>query len=376
MQNFLKKNYQFRVNVLRERTEWRRNSQEEWRELDDRCLNTVYFEINNAGILVGVKDVERFLYSEFVPSFHPFRDYLSGLPRWDGKDRVTALAHRVNRSSLWALVFHRWMRALTAQWMGVPMQSANAMVPVLVSRRQGLGKSTFWRMLMPPELSAYYLDKLDFTTTGEYDRMMAQCGLINLDEMDSFSDRAMARFKSATQMKSITGHSTRTTRITHSARLASFCATTNHVGILYDQTGSRRFFCVNVLQKINCSASVNHAQLYAQLVHEVEAGEPTWFTKLEEKHIERHNAAFYRLTPVQMAVLRHYRAVEDLEAGEVCELSSAEIFRTVMQRNAALLAGIRLAEFGKQLAQLFPVAKRKGRGNLYRVVPLAPRPHV
>lgn len=370
MQNFLKKNYQFRVNVLRECTEWRRNSLEEWRELDDRSLNTVYFEICNAGIPVGVKDVERFLYSEFVPSYHPFRNYLSGLPRWDGKDRVTTLAHRVNRSPLWTQVFHRWMRALTAQWMGAPMQSANAMVPVLVSQRQGLGKSTFWRMLMPPELCAYYLDKLDFTATGEYDRMMAQCGLINLDEMDSFTDRAMARFKSATQMKTIMGHSTHTSRITHCARLASFCATTNRIGILHDQTGSRRFFCVNVLQKINCTASVNHAQLYAQLVHEVEAGEPTWFTKNEERRIERHNATFYRLTPIQIAILKHYRALEDMEEGEVCELSAAEIFRTVVRCNSALLADIRQAEFGKQIARLFPVVKRKNHGNLYRVVPL------
>lgn len=370
MQLFLENHYQFRVNVLRERTEWRRSSQEAWRELDDRSLNTIYFELLNADIEVGIKDVERYLYSEFVPSFHPFRDYLAALPAWDGRNRVDGLARRISRNPLWAKVFHRWMRALTAQWMGVEMQSANSMVPVLVSQRQGLGKSTFWRMLMPPELSAYYLDKLDFTAAGEYDRMMAQCGLINLDEMDSFSDRAMARFKSATQMQSITGHSYRTTRITHSPRLASFCATTNRIGILHDQTGSRRFFCISVLQKINCSSPINHAQLYAQLVHEVKAGEPTWFTKREEQHIQCHNASFYRLNAVQMAVLRHYRVPEEVDEGEVSIRSSAEIFRTIVRHHPKLLANIRLAEFGKQIASLFPIAKRQTRGNLYSVVPL------
>lgn len=31
MYNFLEKNYQFRINALRERTEWRRSSEDEWR---------------------------------------------------------------------------------------------------------------------------------------------------------------------------------------------------------------------------------------------------------------------------------------------------------------------------------------------------------
>lgn len=380
MKEFLEKNYQFRVNTLRERTEWRRGALEEWRELDDLGLNTVYFELLDAGIHVGIKDVERYLYSEFVPAYHPFRDYLSSLPAWDGKDRVTALARRVSRDELWTSVFHRWMRALTAQWMGRQMQTANAMVPVLVSQRQGLGKSTFWRMLMPAELTAYYLDKLEFTATGEYDRMMAQCGLINLDELDAFTDRAMAKFKAATQMKTITGHSAYKARITLSPRLASFCATTNKVGVLHDATGSRRFFCVDVKQKINCSTSINHAQIFAQLKAELDAGEPTWFTKREEQRIERNNARFYRLTPLQKALLTHYRAPEDApqfsaadtlsSADEVQKLTTAEIFRTFARRHPSLVVGMRLAEFGKQLTRLFPVVKRKGHGNLYSVVPL------
>lgn len=389
MYKFLEKNYQFRVNALRERTEWRRSSEDEWRELDDRGLNTIYFELLRAGFSVGIKDVERYLYSEFVTAYHPFRDYLDALPAWDGKDRVRALARRVSKEALWITVFHRWLRALTAQWMDLEMQTANAMVPVLVSQKQGLGKSTFWRMLMPPELSAYYLDKLDFTATGEYDRMMAQCGLINLDEIDSFTDRAMAKFKAATQMKTITGHSIRTSRITFSARLASFCATTNKVGILHDSTGSRRFFCVDVLQKINCTTPINHAQIFAQLKAELAAGEPTWFTKREEKRIERNNARYYRLTPLQKALLADFRAPDDdvvaaaqkkaasaeenqTAAEEVQELTSTEIFRTVARRHPSMVAGMRLAEFGKQVTRLFPSVKRQGRGNVYRVVPLAP----
>lgn len=367
MDRLLKQNFQFRVNVLREKTEWRRSDADAWQELDDRALNTIFFSISQTGSRVNFKQLERYLYSDFIPSFHPFQDYLAALPKWDGRERVDALGRRVSQDKLWQLAFHRWMRAMVAQWMGHDMQTANSMVPVLVSRRQGLGKSTFWRQLMPPELEAYYLDKLDFTATGEYDRMMAQCGLINLDEMNSFSDRAMAKFKAATQMKTVIHHNVHTTRIACCKRLASFCATTNEVGILHDQTGSRRFFCVDVQHKINCSRPIDHAQLFAQLVNEVQAGEPTWFNKNEERRIERHNAAFYRLTPLQQAILRHYRLPEE---GEGEALTAQTMFNVVARHHPPLLAGVRLADFGRQLARLFPMVKRQKAGRTYLAVPM------
>lgn len=340
--------------------------------MDNFVLNSIYYELQNEGIQTNFKDLERLLFSSFVEKYHPFSHFLASLPEWDGKDRITTLARRVSQDKLWALVLHRWMRAMVAQWMGRDMMAANSMVPVLVSRRQGLGKSTFWRSIVPESLRPYYMDKIEFTATGEYDRMMAQCGLINLDELDSFSARAMSKFKAATQMTDITGHSVRHSRITNSRRLASFCATTNKVDILTDPTGSRRFFCVNVMAKINCSRPINHAQIYAQLLHEVKMGEPTWFDKREEKRIERHNAAFYTLTPLQKALLAYYRIPEatDEETGEASVVTSAEMLRIVARHRPTLIAGVPASEVGREAARLFPVVKRSGQGNLYRVVPL------
>lgn len=372
MQTYLRKNYQFRANLLRECTEWRRSSQDEWQQMDNFVLNSIYYEVQNEGFQVNFKDLERLLFSSFVERYHPFRDFLSGLPAWDGKDRIVPLARRVSQDKLWALVFHRWMRAMVAQWMGCDMLSANSMVPVLVSKRQGLGKSTFWRSIVPEQLRPYYMDKIEFTATGEYDRMMAQCGLINLDELDSFSARAMSKFKAATQMTDITGHSVRHNRITNSRRLASFCATTNKVDILTDPTGSRRFFCVNVMGKINCSRPISYEQIYAQLVHEVKMGETTWFDKREEKRIERHNASFYVLTPLQKALLAYFRIPEmaDEANGEASDVTSSEMLRIVARHRPTLIAGVPASEVGREASRLFPVVKRSGQGNLYRVVSL------
>lgn len=313
MKKFLNTHYAFRVNLLRQSTEWRPLSADgqpvgPFRPLDEMTLNTIYFRMCEAMAhradgkgIPRRHELQCYLFSHLIPQYHPIRDYMDRLPRWDGRDRVKALAGRVSSDALWHKVFSTWLRALAAQWMGVEMQAANSMVPVLVSERQGLMKSTFCRLLVPEALQEYYLDKLDFTQAGEYDRMMAQFGLINLDELDRYSPAAMARFKSATQMKTIVGHSTRTTLITNAPRLASFIATTNQTRILRDRTGSRRFYCQRVASPISCRP-VNHAQLYAQLKAEVERGERTWFTKQEEAAIQRHNQQYQALTPPTFTV--------------------------------------------------------------------------
>lgn len=380
MKNFLASHYQFRVNHLRETTEWRRidvadsttnnTAHDEWRELDKWALNTIYGEVTAEGFEVRFADLKRLLYSNFCSDFHPFCDYLATLPRWDGRDRITALAARVSDDPLWTLVVHRWMLAMVAQWKGLDMQTANSMVPVLFSERQGLGKSTFWRSIIPTELQAYYLDKLDFTTSGEYDRMMAQCCLINLDEMDVLSDRAMSKFKAATQMKTITGHSTLRTRITVGRRMASFCGTTNLRTILRDRTGSRRFFCQEV-KGIISQAAVNHRQIYAQLLAELSEGERTWFTKAEERRIQQHNRAFYANSPVQKTLLKLFRAPMEFDApSDIQEVTAQDMVRVIAKHHPTVLMGLDVKELGRQAAALFPQAKRTNAGRHYKVIPL------
>lgn len=386
MKDFLNSHYAFRINSLRQVTEYAKVNENEnedenengngnedekrgelqYKELDDMVLNTIFFEMVEAGIEVRRHYLECYLFSGFVPQYHPFHSYMNALPTWDGRDRVSLLAERVSHDELWKHVFHIWLRALVAQWMGHQMQAANSMVPVLISERQGMMKSTFCRMLVPPELEEYYLDKLDFTQAGEYDRMMAQFGLINLDEMDRYSAAAMARFKSATQMKSIVGHSTRSVRITHSARLASFIGTTNKRHILNDDTGSRRFFCQLVEQRISCRP-INHAQLFAQLRHEVLSGERTWFTRQEEQRIQEHNRKFQCLTPVQNAILQHFHIPADGE--QATPLPARDIYDKVQQSHPKLLQSLRLCDFAKELKPLFRTTRRKKDGLRYYASP-------
>ena len=124
-------------------------------------------------------DVSRFVDSDRLLDYHPFRDYFDRLQPWDGEDRLDALARRVSDRALWVRGFRRWMLAVAAQWMRMGDDHANSMAPVLVSGRQGLGKSTFCRNLLPPELSAYYTDSVDVANTARMEQLLVEMGLIN-----------------------------------------------------------------------------------------------------------------------------------------------------------------------------------------------------
>jgi len=202
------------------------------------------------------------------------------LPKWDGKDRVTELAARVSDNPVWVQGFHRWMLGVTAQWMKLDMGNrTNSMAPLLVSNEQGWGKSTFCRSLMPGELADYYTDSFDLNAPAACEQKLAAFGLINMDEFDRLPASKMPLLKNLMQMLAL--NIRKAYRQSHEPlhRIASFIGTSNLETLLVDRTGSHRFLCVKLEHPIDCSTSIDHAQLYAQLKEELLQGERYWFRR-------------------------------------------------------------------------------------------------
>ena len=107
------------------------------------------------------------------------------------------------------------------------------------------------------------------------------------------------------------------------------------------------FFCQVVERPIG-NAPIDYAQLYAQALAEIEAGEPTFFSKEEEAEIEAHNAAFYRHSPLAEAFAKSFAA-----EGEQLEwLSPNEIFEILKRESPKALQGISITKLGKELRAL------------------------
>ena len=373
---FLTSRYRFRFNVLTEETEVAEvtnnipDTHLRYTKVDERWMNTLSMEAIETGIDCWDRDIQRFVRSRRISEYHPFTAYFEQLPEWDGTDRVSALARRVSDDPVWVNGFHRWMLGLSAQWMQFRPDTnrANSVAPLLVSSRQGLGKSTFCRLLMPDALKAYYTESYDLCSPASAEARLAAYGLINLDEFDKLGVSKMPLLKNLMQASALNIRKAYKRSASALPRIASFIGTSNREDLLVDRTGSRRFLCVSLEHAIDCTTSVEHEQLYAQLKAELLSGERSWFNKEEEQTIQRHNALFYKHVPEEEVFRLCFRfATEEDHPQEVLTLSATQLFERMKSAHPSAMRGMTAYSLSRILPQLGERV-HTAKGNVYRVV--------
>ena len=367
VQRFLEKHFDFRYNTLTGVTEFRpRGAKEQtFLPVDERQLNGMIVDARLKGIYCWNSAISTLVLSNKVEAYHPFRSYMDELPTWDGVDRVTPLLQRVSDDELWLGGARCWLRAMVSHWMGDEHSHANSLMPILISRNQGLGKSTFCRMLMPDSLRTYYLDNLNLSPGASPEKRLINKGLINLDEFDKIGEKRQPDLKNLLQMLSVPVYRGKRLGYVTEPRLASFIATTNNPHILTDRSGSRRFLCVEVKQFIS-SEPLQHKQLYAQLKHELEAGLPTYLNKSEEAAWQRHNRKFYQESLLEDVFHSCFRLPENVAEDEW--LTAAHIFKVMVKHNSTALRGISAKRLSYHLRGMGLESKHTQYGNVYRVV--------
>ena len=364
LQNFLSENFDFRYNVLTDMPECKPKNTTTYRMIDKRLMNSLSFKAMMQGIDCKDADVKRFIFSDQIATHHPFKDYMASLPEWDGTDRVTMLGARVSGKSIWLNGFHRWMLGMVAQWLGYPARCANAVAPILISAEQGMCKSTFCSILLPEELRAYYTDKFAITSTSGCEQKISTFGLINMDEFDQYTERMMTILKNLMQMKKVNYRKCFKAYYSDLPRIASFIGTSNEKALLTDETGSRRFLCIEVEKPIDCSA-IDYAQVYAQLKFELESGKRYWLSKEEEQEIQRHNRAYYRHSPEEEAFYKVFALPKEEEP--YLELTATDIFNQLQKRFPVLFRGVNPKHFGKMMTKVGAKKIHTMYGSVYRV---------
>ena len=156
-ESFLNENYQFRHNLLSGKTELKRlPDASAWEVLTEMAVNSIILHAKREGI--GGKrspknNIEELLHSNQVPLFDPIRDYLDGLPEWNGKNHVAQLFGRLPGVTSEQLAWlSTWLRSAVAHWLGMDTLHGNECVPVLIGE-QGCGKRTVGalpRSWLPP----------------------------------------------------------------------------------------------------------------------------------------------------------------------------------------------------------------------------------
>ena len=199
---------------------------------------------------------------------------------------------------------------MVAMWKGKGQLTGNALVPLLIGR-QGCGKSSFCRILLPREQREYYNDRINFKNDQDLNLGLTSFALINLDEFDKITQRQQVVLKYLVSTSDVKYRPPYGTAYSSHRRYASFIGTTNELMPLTDPTGSRRFICVSVDGNIDFDTPVEYGQLYAQLKYEVEQQRERYFlTKDEEDDLMHHNVRYQRASGLGEMILSLFEKPE------------------------------------------------------------------
>lgn len=233
---------------------------------------------------------------------------------------------------------------MVSQWRSGRDALYGAQMVLMLVGGQGTRKSTFMRMLLPKELMTFYIDRIDFANKKEALRALSRFLLINIDEYDQISKAQTAFLKHLIQRTDVKERKLYSTAFEQQQRYAAFCATTNSLMPLKDESGSRRYLVVEVDGVIDTEVEgdkcIDYQQLYAQIVYEIEHGEEYAFTGERERQIVTQNSNYYE-TPNVVALFedhfRRPRANEQPQLMSVTELLQALKVDATSRSNATLL---------------------------------------
>jgi len=384
MADFVGREFEFRHNVVRDSYEYRRRKadgetadtttatqgSDEWLPVDERQMNTIMNHVQDDGEVFCLKSlVQQRIRSEMAVDYHPVAHWLEQVRgTWDGVDRVTPLAARINSSDYCRRMVAIWLRAVVAQWLGIDDRHANAVMLLLVSPQQGLHKSSFLHALLPDELESYYTDDFTLSSKSNAERKLVEFALLNIDEFDKMPAKKMPDLKTLMQTLRPSFVKAYKTNFNQLPRIASFVGTSNSRQLLTDRSGSRRFLILEPDGLIDIDG-IDHRQLYAQLLFEVEGGERYHFTKDEEREMQQHNEQYYKPTPLEELFCEFFRGATDQDADDsVNQLSASQLMDRLSQHRPSLLRSVSETSFGTMLCRIGIPREHHHDGNLYRVV--------
>ena len=310
IKDFFDRRYELRYNEVKRIEEFRpRNGQNwPWRPLTKRDLKRITFEEMMEGGYGWSIDVETYVQSSLVKSYNPILEFLHAAEQYydPKRDYIGELARRVPTAYAdWEKYFHRWFLAMVAQWTGRSRDFGNAVVPMLIGR-QGTHKSTFCKLLLPNALREYYMDDIKMDNAEQVERVLGRMALVNIDEYNAKTDREQAKIKRLLTERDVQVRAMRSEQYTLTSRLCSFIATTNDTQPLPGGDGTRRYLCVEVADVIDTDTPINHPRLYAQAMHELNAGQPFRFFPHEEAEIQEHNRLYQQQTSTTEVLLTYF----------------------------------------------------------------------
>ena len=309
-----------------------------WQRLTDHIENSLWCAMQHHGMAVNLNELHTLLGSDFVKEYHPLKEYLDGLPPWDGETdyigRLAAMVHvkesphsplqqdkSRERNDLsetpvrFADILKRWMVSMIAAALNETV--VNQVILTLIGR-QGSYKTSFMQHILPPVLSEYYTTKSNSSRMTKDDLFtMTENLVINLEEIDTMPPSELNQLKAMVTQRYVDERRAYGRNKVHLPHVASFVATGNNLQFLTDDTGNRRWLPFEV-EDIDSpwEADIPYEGIYSQtyaLYQDINFR--YWFTDKEIQQLRGHVQQFEVPRPEYELLLTYYRKPVGLERG-------------------------------------------------------------
>lgn len=242
---------------------------------EDRTANDIYIDcLDNFDFSIKASDVTAILNSSASVQFNKVEDFFKNNTH-NEIGYIEQYARAIKPESeynVWA--FKRWLVGTVHNWTTHKGDKiVSPLTLVLTGRGQGIGKTSFFRNILPEELDGYFAeDKLDAKSNDSMFNLVSN--LIVYD--DEFGGSAM---KDVKMWKSLSDTNTLTKRRPYGKnpetmkRIAGLCGSTNEDDIIKDVTGNRRILPIHVESiDYNLITTMDKAKLLVEAYNELKEG--------------------------------------------------------------------------------------------------------
>lgn len=312
----------------------------------ERQINTIYFKTRPFFGKISFEMFAKVLCSEYIPEFHPIKEWLEGKVRENPKAKTKGYIEKLFKSiptdtgvgvvDDYAYYFgKKWIVGIIANLYG----DISPLMLFLVGKKQGTGKTEFFRRLLPDVLKEYYAESK--IVTGKDDLLMLAQNMIVMD--DELSGKSV---NEQSLLKDILSKKVFTLRVPYGRtnenipRLAGVGATSNNEDVLKDRTGNRRMIPIRVISQMDFdmyAEAVEDGLLWVEAYHEYMGGYNYRILGEDIELLNRSTTEFEEVDENKELIMQYYGKPNSGDIGEDKYVTASMVASRIYQYSSIRL---------------------------------------
>lgn len=332
--------------------------------LDDIKLNSIYFSAKNClDFAVNKSDVRDMINSEATQTINPLNEFFGNKEFETGNiEKYADCIFPQSEYNRWA--FKKWVIGSIHNWISPHHETkVSPLTLVLCGQKQGTGKTSFFRNLLPKDLKKYLIEhRIDAKDKDSIYNLVK--GLLVLD--DEFGGLAT---KDVKDFKKIADANQIDIRLPYSAfyskmkRKASLCGTSNERDILKDVTGNRRILPINVHSiDYNEMIKINTDDLWRE-AFDLYRKDFEWkiYSSDDIDYLELHTKSNIEILPIEEIFFNYYSLEESDKHKEEIILNQGNILSYLNAVNSINITKYDIKDIFTKNKMVYKSHKRDGK---------------